>query len=172
MKNINMSLLIIVAIVFYFIGAIHPINIEEAKYVKYVGSYITGAMALNDTANELPSPKERINASNIFVYNDRVIIKINNPKWAIFTDTNSMDPVIDKEAKAIEIDANCDDIQVGDIVSYESKIYNTVIIHRVIDIGYDDKGKYFIFKGDNNKIEDPEKVRCDQLKRVVVAIIY
>ncbi len=121
-------------------------------------------------SNERPSPKERINISDIHISNNRVVIDVKNPKWAIFTDTNSMDPVLDVEAKAIEVDANCDDIQVGDIVSYKSK--EGVIIHRVIEIGYDDKGKYFIFKGDNNKLRDPYKVRCSDLQRVVVAIIY
>ena len=142
------------------------------RTIEETGLAITGDILSNNYGIEKPSPKERINLSNIRVYNDKVVIYVDNPKWAIFTDTNSMDPVIDKEAKAIEIEAKCDDISIGDIVSYESKKYGGVIIHRVVGIGYDEEGKYFIFKGDNNPVEDPERVRCNQLRRVVIGILY
>jgi uncharacterized protein (UPF0248 family) len=46
------------------------------------------------------------------------------------------------------------------------------IIHRVVKIGQDSEGWYAILKGDNLSQEDPEKVRFDQVQRVVVAIIY
>src|SRR3989344_6392827 len=42
-----------------------------------------------------PSPKERISRSDVFVYDDQVILNIENPEWAVFADTKSMDPVID-----------------------------------------------------------------------------
>ena len=121
---------------------------------------------------EKPSPKDRIKENQIKVLRDKVIINLDNPEWAVFTNTNSMDPTLDEESIAIEIKANCTDIQPGDIVSYYSNIAKTVVIHRVIEKGFDEKGVYFKFKGDNNAYTDPEKVRCEQLRRVVVGILY
>ena len=120
-----------------------------------------------------PSPQNWIDRSKIFVYNDEVILKIDNPQWAVFTDTKSMDPVIDSTSKAIEVVPKSEeDIKVGDIVAYESKYKDGVIAHRVVEIGSDSSGWYARIKGDNNDYVDPGKVRFDQIKRIVVAVIY
>lgn len=122
---------------------------------------------------ERSSPSDWINENNIHVYPDRIVIDIDNAKWASFTDTNSMDPVFDSTANAIEIVPSSPDfIQVGDIVAYESSYANGVIIHRVIGKGTDDKGVFFVVKGDNNDSQDPGKIRFEQIKRVLVAVIY
>jgi Fe-S-cluster formation regulator IscX/YfhJ len=42
----------------------------------------------------------------------------------------------------------------------------------VIETGEDSNGWYAIFKGDNNPIRDPSKVRFSQIRRIVVAVIY
>ncbi|MBS3119745.1 hypothetical protein J4475_02885 [Candidatus Woesearchaeota archaeon] len=118
-------------------------------------------------------PGDRVPEGSIGVYSDQVVMKISNPKWAKFTDTHSMDPVLSSKAHAIEIEPESpDDIQVGDIVSYVSEYADGTIIHRVVETGEDSKGWYAIMKGDNNPKEDPGKVRFEQIKRVVVAIIY
>jgi len=119
------------------------------------------------------SPYDRINQEQILVYNDEVVIKIQNPEWSIFTNTKSMDPVIDSTSNAIEIiPKNENDIHVGDIVAYESKYKEGIITHRVVEIGYDALGWYARLKGDNNDYIDPGKVRFNQIKRIIVAIIY
>lgn len=124
-------------------------------------------------APERDSPKERIDNSLIELYHDKVIIYIDDPRISRFADTNSMDPVLDTDTKAIQIvPLNPEEIQPGDIVTYYSKIAKTDIIHRVIETGYDDKGWYAILKGDNLPRQDPEKVRFDQVKRVTVGLIY
>ncbi len=124
-------------------------------------------------ASEQPSPRDRIKDNQVLVYDDQVILDIDNAEWAIFTDTNSMDPVIDQGAAAIEIiPSTPDEIQVGDIVSYKSEFSDAVIIHRVTEIGQDSNGWYARLKGDNNSDPDPGKVRFDQVQRIVVAIIY
>jgi hypothetical protein len=126
-----------------------------------------------NTTKEKPSPKERVFQKDIFVFEDEVVIKIDNPQWAIFTDSNSMDPLIDSESKAIEIvPGDYSELQVGDIVAYESRIKKATVIHRIVFIGRDQNGWYALMKGDNNEHNDPERVRFDQVKRVVVAIIY
>ena len=119
------------------------------------------------------SPSDWIEQSQIHVYEDKVVIDINNPQWAIFTDTNSMDPVIDEGAHAIEVvPESPDQIHVGDIVSYNSEYADGTIIHRVVEIGEDSEGWYFKAKGDNNAFGDPGRIRFEQVQRVLVAIIY
>ena len=120
---------------------------------------------------EVASPKDRIPESNILVYPDQVILNVKNTQWSRFTDTNSMDPVIDAGANALQIVPQTpEEIQIGDIISYETE-YGT-IIHRVKQISYDEQGWYAVAKGDNNPTEDPFRIRFSQIKRVVVGIIY
>lgn len=122
---------------------------------------------------ERDSPNDWIKEDQINVYNDKVIINLRDAEWASFTDTNSMDPVIDEKANAIEIiPKSTDNIHVGDIISYDSEYASGTIIHRVIKISSDEEGWYCIAKGDNNKNPDPGKIRFKQIKRVLVAIIY
>jgi hypothetical protein len=129
---------------------------------------------LFDTGNqERPSPNDWIPESDIYVYDDKVIIDIEDAQWATFTDTNSMDPVIDLGANAIEVvPKSPGQIQVGDIVSYESKYASGTIIHRVVEVGQDSEGWFAIMKGDNNPTPDPGRIRFEQIRRVVIGILY
>jgi small nuclear ribonucleoprotein (snRNP)-like protein len=138
--------------------------------------YLTGS----SISTEIPSgvlhyntnniPADRISQNNIEVYNDRIVIYIRNTSLSDYASTKSMIPVIDSGANGIRIvPTNDNDIQVGDIVTYES--FNNLIVHRVVEIGNDSEGKYFIVKGDNNLISDG-KIRFSQIKYVTVAIIY
>lgn len=123
--------------------------------------------------NERESPFNHVPEEKIKVYKDRIILDIENAHWAKFTDTNSMDPVFDKEANTIEVKPEFyEDVHIGDIVSYKSNLTNSIIVHRVVNISSDDQGWYATFKGDNNMFNDPEKVRFEQLNGVVVAVIY
>ena len=119
------------------------------------------------------SPDDHIKEDDIHVFVDRVVIDIDNPYWASFTDTNSMDPIIDEHANSIQIiPRNLKDVHVGDIISYKSEYANGVIIHRVIFKGQDENGVYYYLKGDNNIMRDPGRVRFSQLRRITVGIIY
>lgn len=133
-----------------------------------------GSLFSKNTASlEVPSPDDYINEGEIHVLSDKVIIDIKNPQWARFTDTNSMDPVLDIGTNAIQIiPEKPEDIHIGDIISYASADSSTNIIHRVVDIGEDNEGIFFILKGDNNAYNDPDPVRFSQVKRKVVALIY
>jgi len=128
--------------------------------------------------NERNSPKDRISENQIHVFKDKIVIDINNPSWSSFVNTNSMDPVFDYGVNGIEVTPSSPlDIQVGDVISYEYKDKNTnnirsIIAHRVVEIGKDEQGIYYIAKGDNNVIKDPEKVRFEQVKGVLVGLIY
>ena len=135
--------------------------VEQAKNVK------AGLFGSED----VPSPKDRVAEDKIHVFPNQVLLDIRGAQWSWFTDTNSMDPVIDNGSNAIQvIPQSPDEIQVGDIISYDSE-YGT-IIHRVIETGKDKDGWYAIAKGDNNPAQDPYKIRFSQIKRLVVAIVY
>lgn len=122
---------------------------------------------------EVKSPRDRISEEQIFVGRDSVVLNIKNATWATFTDTNSMDPIIDSGSNAIEVVPHSEeDLEIGDIVAYESEYADGLIIHRIAYIGSDESGKYFVMKGDNNPTSDPGRVRFSQIKSVVVAIIY
>jgi len=128
---------------------------------------------VSDEAQEKPSPYDWVKEEQIKVYGDRIIISLKDAEWAAFTDTNSMDPVIDSTANAIElVPKSEEDIHVGDLVSYKSDYADGTIIHRVIRKEADETGIYFVMKGDNNPSQDPGKIRFNQIERVVVAVIY
>jgi len=120
-----------------------------------------------------PSPHDWVSMDNIKVYDNQVVISLPHPEWAMYLDTNSMDPVIDSSTNTLQLVPQSErSIHVGDIVAYESKYHNGVITHRVVEIGEDVDGWYAVLKGDNNPKQDPGKVRFSQIGRVVVAVIY
>ncbi|MCC7574073.1 hypothetical protein KO361_00575 [Candidatus Woesearchaeota archaeon] len=120
-----------------------------------------------------PSPSNFFNTHQIRVYPDRVVLEAENIVWAGFEDTKSMLPIINKDSNALQIIPNCpEDIQLGDIVSYRSNYASGIIIHRVIHIDEDEQGIYFVLKGDNNPASDPGRIRCNQIDRKVIAILY
>jgi signal peptidase I len=122
---------------------------------------------------EKPSPYDWIKEDNIKVYSSKVIIDVPGLQWSKFTDTNSMDPVFDKGANALETEPkNHSDIHVGDIISYSINSFDGIIIHRVIETGFDNNGWYALTKGDNLEKQDPFKVRFNDIQRIVVGIIY
>lgn len=134
---------------------------------------LPGQVMTISSPKEIYSPFDRITENQIHVYNSKIVIDLEDAEWAYFTDTNSMDPVIDAGSNAIEIiPKTTEDIHLGDIVSYKSKYTDSQIIHRVIQISNDSDGWYAVMKGDNNPESDPGKIRFHQIRRVVVAIIY
>ena len=96
-------------------------------------------------------------------------------------DTGSMDPVMDSEHNNILIRGQNDADQIvivdwlfnqppGNIAVYRTaRIY---AIHRVIAKGDDELGDYLIFKGDNNRIEDPDLVRREDVRYISLGTIY
>ena len=143
-------------------------------------AYSSASLAEPGSVKALVNPQERISPypritkDQIQVLKDRVVIELENPQWATFTDTNSMDPVFDAGHFVIqEVPQSEQDIHVGDIITYSHpSIKQGNLIHRVIKVGYDESGWYAIAKGDNNTNPDPGKVRYGQIKKVVAAIIY
>lgn len=122
-------------------------------------------------SGEISSPSDWVKEEQIKVYHDKIILDVPNAIWSSFTDTNSMDPLIDVNSNAIEIKPeNPEQIKVGDVISYQSPY--GVLIHRVVEKGEDESGIYYLTKGDNNTFTDPSKIRFEEIEGVVVAVIY
>ncbi len=120
-----------------------------------------------------PYPKDRIKEEQIKIYPDKVVIEVKNAKYASFADTHSEEPLFGSGSNAIQITpSKPEDIQLGDIISYKSSLTNEIIIHRVINIDKDEKGLYYTVKGDNNDKPDQEKIRFEQVKSLLIGVIY
>ena len=119
---------------------------------------------------EIYSPGDWIGKEQISLDEKQVILNITNATIAQFTDTNSMDPLMDENANSIEIKPAEGELKIGDIVSYESDAGK--IVHRIIDVSEDENGTYYILKGDNNNYPDAYKVRFEQITGVVVGVLY
>ncbi|MBU2638615.1 MAG: signal peptidase I [Nanoarchaeota archaeon] len=134
-------------------------------------SYSLSAEAVESYA--VHSPSDTVSESQIQVYDTKVIITIPGAEWASYTNTKSMEPVLNENAHGIEIvPKSIEDIHIGDIVAYETKYNRIPVVHRVVDIKKDELGAYFVLKGDNNMKADAEKVRFSQIKYKLVAVIY
>jgi len=136
------------------------------EYIDYKNDNYDGQKAI-----EKPSPYNWIEKSQIHIYDDKFVVDMKNTILTTFTDTNSMDPIIDENSHGIEIvPKSKEDIHTGDIVSYRDE--DITIIHRVFFIGEDEKGWYCLMKGDNNEVADPGRIRFSQIRRVLIGIIY
>ena len=161
-----MKLFIIISIILVFVlgwyASLVYTDLSTVKIDKTISPNTENAM-----------PFDRIKEDQILVYNDKVILNIKDASWATYEDTDSMLPILDKGANGIEIiPQNENEVHIGDIVAYESSFVDGLVVHRVIHIGEDKKGKYFILKGDSNSTEDPEKVRFNQIQYVLIGVIY
>jgi len=122
------------------------------------------------TSNQVHAPSDFIKEDNILVYNDRIVINVDNASLSKYASSGSMLPLFDTGANGIRIKPNSpDEIKLGDIISYERN--SELIVHRVIEIGTDEQGIYFITKGDNNALSDG-KVRFDEIKYITIGILY
>lgn len=75
--------------------------------------------------------------------------------------TNSMEPHIKEGDVIITKNEKEEDLQVGDIITFEKK--GQVITHRITNIEDNEGKKSYTTKGDNNTIEDLEKVSYDEI---------
>ena len=159
-NRINWVSRIIIGILFLILLSIVVLSLSDKQLpINFLG----GA--------ERSSPGNWVKEEQIKVFKDQVILEIPGATWAKFTDTNSMDPFIDETSNAIEIHPlNPDSIQVGDVISYQTSY--GILIHRVIEKSEDENGFFYLVKGDNNTIRDPFQVRYEDVKGVVVAVVY
>jgi len=118
--------------------------------------------------NENIAPGDWISDEDIKVTENSVVISIPNASLSAYAPTGSMKPVFDAGANGIRIvPKSAEDIHVGDIVTYGSQN----IVHRVIDMGEDEEGYWYIVKGDNNDFNDGT-IRFEDIKYVTIGVLY
>ena len=116
------------------------------------------------------APGNWIQESQIHVYDNAIVIDVENADLARYAPTGSMKPVLDKDSTGIRIKPESEEeINVGDIVTFERD--NDLIIHRAIEKGEDSDGIYFITQGDNSNVTDG-KIRFNEIKYVTIGVIW
>lgn len=120
--------------------------------------------------NSNKSPFDFVKEEQIQIYNDKIIIYIDDASLSRYAATGSMIPVLDKDSNGIRIKPKSEqDIHIGDIITFKQD--NHLIVHRVIDKGTDEQGIYFITKGDNNS-ESDGKIRFNNIEYITIGVIW
>lgn len=150
-------------------GLIYSLN----NYPKILEKPLIRLGLLTSLLFDKPSPSDWVNEKQILIYPDKVVILVEGASISTYAPTKSMDPVLDETVNGISIKPTSpEQLKEGDIISfypYEGSEY--LIVHRIIKIGKDEKGWFAITKGDNSFQEDG-KVRFEQIKYVLIALIY
>ncbi|MBT3748490.1 MAG: signal peptidase I, partial [Bacteroidetes bacterium] len=108
---------------------------------------------------------------DILVYQDKIIIYLENATISNYRDSGSMKPTFDDGANGIRIrPGGVGDLAVGDIITFRNGL--ALVVHRIVDIGIDGDGVYYITKGDNNRLVDVERVRFDDIEYVTVGVLW
>jgi signal peptidase I len=116
------------------------------------------------------APSDFVKENQISVYDDKVVINLNNTRISRYASTGSMKPILDENSNGIEIVPTSENqINIGDIITFEQN--GNLIVHRVIEKGSDEFGTYFITKGDSNTISDG-KIRFKDIKYITIGIIW
>lgn len=124
---------------------------------------------------DLPSPRDIIPQKDIKYIPSKGKIEISNISPSIWLttvqDTNSMDGVMDYGHTCLLTD-NFDprDLEVGDVVVYRAG--SGQLIHRIVEIGTDEEGRYYRMKGDNCYAIDPYLVRGKHIVWLLLGVIY
>ncbi len=144
-------------------------------FFTFLAGFILSALFFAPMAigeREVYAPGNHLGPDRIQVFEDRVILDVPDVVWASFKDTGSMKPFFDHGAHALQYRPRVSsDISVGDIVTFEND-QGIIVVHRVVHKGSDAQGIYFITQGDNNRVSDPGRLRFDDIRTVLFAIIY
>ncbi len=166
--TLKISLVVLMVLFVVLLGlALIPVNERPTSGIFYnIGN--TLGVAMNQ-----PTSSDYIQEQDIEIYNDKIIINVAGAVMSRYAPTGSMLPGINHTANGIEIPiTDVNQIYVGDIIAFQpKKDSNELIVHRVIEIGYDSEGWYCITKGDNNPVDDG-KIREWQVKFKTIMIIY
>lgn len=121
-------------------------------------------------SSDVKSPSDSIKENQILIYNDKIVVNIEDASLSAYAPTGSMLPVLDEGANGIIVTPKSEDeISVGDIVTYKKD--SMLIVHRVAEKGTDNEGVYFITQGDNNNYADG-KIRFSDIKYKTIGILY
>lgn len=155
---IDITRFLFVALLFFLLGGytqgfLHP---DSQAWLEKTSGY----------ENQLP---DRIGEEQLYFGPEGTCIE-GKYDLGLFTNTNSMLPLLDAGTNVLYQDYNGEELRIGDIIFFETTQGN--VTHRIIDGGADELGNYFITKGDHNKYSDPWTVRSEDIKKVLIATIY
>ncbi|MBR3163417.1 MAG: signal peptidase I [Clostridia bacterium] len=75
--------------------------------------------------------------------------------------TNSMEPSIKEGDAILTKKPKENDLKEGDVITFDRD--NKSITHRIIRVDQENNTSYYVTKGDNNNVEDKEKITYDQV---------
>jgi len=120
--------------------------------------------------SETTAPSDFIKESQISIYQDKIVIDIEDASISAYASTGSMVPLFDEGANGIRIVPKSEnEVKVGDIITFKQD--SILVVHRVVEKSSDEQGTYFITKGDSNEIAD-EKIRFSDIKYKTIGILY
>jgi len=118
------------------------------------------------------SPQGWVDFNRISMQQNKVVVNGDILRYGILADTNSMDGVMDAPHIVVgETVFDRNQLQVGDIVSYQTESSNT-IIHQIIKIETDSEGRLYTLQGTNNDRPDTYQVRNENILSVLICLIY
>lgn len=165
---------IVILILFNFMIGVYAGMFVKDMYENGLGEKQEIPASNEQEQQMITSPYDRIGEERISVFNDKITIDLSDLQgkeisWATYADTKSMIPTIGKGCNGLEfIPTTPAEIHRGDMIAFQRD--ESLIIHRVVDIGADEQGWFVKTKGDNNKFFD-EKVRFSEIKFVTFGII-
>lgn len=124
-----------------------------------------------DETLEIPSPRNVVMLGDISLNIQGADVQL-----AEVADTNSMDPLFDIGHNAIlapfteHFPYRKEDLSIGDIVVYQ--VGTRMIVHRITEITTDEYGRLYTIQGDNTAHRDPYLIRNQQLKYLMIGVIY
>ena len=134
--------------------------------VSFLGSGSISGFVVADVG----APSDWVADEDIVVFEDRVVLMIENATLSSYSGSGSMKPFFDEGANGIRVvPFNSEEINVGDIVSF--RVGGRLVVHRVVEKGVDSEGVYFVVQGDRNLINDG-KVRFEEIEFVTVGVVF
>jgi signal peptidase len=164
MKNLKLIFAFAIGFLscFFVIYSLSFINLEQPLQV--------GGFKQFSSLADNSSPRDWISSRDIEVYDNKIVINVENPSISSYASTGSMRPVLDAGHNGIRIiPSSAENIKQGDIISFQKG--NDLIIHRVMEKGKDENGIWFITKGDNN-LQSDGKVYFKDVKYVTIGVLY
>jgi len=133
-------------------------------------SFFGNGVITGFVVSDFEAPSNWISEDDIIVFNDRIVLFVENASLSSYSGSGSMRPFFDEGANGVRVvPLDSSEIEVGDIVSF--RVGDRLVVHRVVEKGVDSEGVYFVVQGDNNLIGDG-KVRFEEIEWVTVAVVF
>jgi len=146
------------------------LGVGFANGIQYIHISEENPLSLTLIGSPTP-PSSTLNSNDIEIHPEKIIINIPGASISRYAATGSMLPVLNEASKGIKIPVtDPEQLHIGDIVTYENT-KGDLIIHRIVSIGLDENGTFYLTKGDNNLAIDA-KVRYEQIKYKLIALVY